>query len=101
MNSPQYVIKLPGDPRCNDNFEYVENEDGYVAVFSSEDAAVQHLIDKNYGDEKMESAEFIRSIGTCKKCGAPLFPSDNPEYESQCFDCDEDFYSVEQEVEQK
>ena len=101
MNSPQYVIKLPGDPRLNDDFEYVENEDGYVAVFSSEDAAVQHLIDKNYGDEKMESAEFIRSIGICKKCGAPLFPSDLPDYESQCFDCDEDFYSIEQEVEKK
>lgn len=101
MSSPQYVIKLPGDLRLNDDFEYIKNDDGYVQVFSSEDAAAQYLIDKNYGYEKMEEAEFIRSIGTCKKCGSPLFPSDIPEYESQCFDCDEDFYSIEQEVERK
>lgn len=98
MNNPQYVIKVPGDPRIEEKFDYIETEDGEVAVFPTEDDAVQNLIDKGVGDKVMETAEFIRSIGTCRRCGSPLFPSDIEGYESQCFKCDEDFYSIEQEV---
>ena len=101
MSSLHYVIKVPGNPRYNDKFEYVENEDGYVQIFDSKDAAANYLVSKNYGEDTLEVAEFIESIGICKKCGTPLFPSDVPQYESQCFDCDEDFYSIEQEVKKK
>lgn len=97
MNNPKYVIKIPGDPRVTDNMEYIENTAGDVAVFGSKDEATQYLINAQVGDEKIECAEFVRSIGMCKKCGSPLFPSDLPDYKSQCFECDEDFYSIEQE----
>ena len=29
----------------------------------------------------------------CRRCGRPVYDSDNPEYRYQCFHCDEDFYS--------
>lgn len=31
----------------------------------------------------------------CRRCGSPVYESDNPEYRYQCFGCDEDFYSFE------
>lgn len=31
----------------------------------------------------------------CRRCGSPVYASDNPEYSYQCFGCDEDFYSIE------
>lgn len=33
----------------------------------------------------------------CRRCGRPVYDSDNPEYRYQCFHCDEDFYSFEVE----
>ena len=33
----------------------------------------------------------------CRRCGRPVYDSDNPEYRYQCFHCDEDFYSIEVE----
>lgn len=33
----------------------------------------------------------------CRRCGSPVYDSDNPEYRYQCFGCDEDFYSFEVE----
>lgn len=31
----------------------------------------------------------------CRRCGNPVYESDNPEYRYQCFQCDEDLYSFE------
>lgn len=31
----------------------------------------------------------------CRRCGHPVYASDNPEYSYQCFHCDEDLYSFE------
>lgn len=31
----------------------------------------------------------------CRRCGHPVYESDNPEYSFQCFHCDEDLYSFE------
>ena len=33
----------------------------------------------------------------CRRCGQPVYESDNPEYRYQCFHCDEDLYSFEAE----
>ena len=33
----------------------------------------------------------------CRRCGRPVYDSDNPAYRYQCFGCDEDFYSFEVE----
>ena len=49
-------------------------------------------------DDEMEDMVFRKSVGTCFRCGDPLFLSDIPEYTCQCFRCDEDFYSIEQDV---
>lgn len=37
-------------------------------------------------------------MGTCKRCGSPLFASDIKGYTFQCFGCYEDFFYFEQEV---
>lgn len=31
----------------------------------------------------------------CRRCGSPVYQSDNPEYAFQCFCCDEDLYEFE------
>ena len=31
----------------------------------------------------------------CRRCGHPVYESDNPEYSYQCFYCDEDLYCFE------
>lgn len=49
-------------------------------------------------EDEMEDMVFRKSVGTCFRCGDPLFLSDIPEYTCQCFRCDEDFYSIEQDV---
>lgn len=33
----------------------------------------------------------------CRRCGQPVYESENPEYSYQCFHCDEDLYSFEAE----
>ena len=48
-------------------------------------------------DEEMEDIVLRESVGTCIRCGDPLFPSDiSAGYAYQCFKCDEDFYAFEQ-----
>ena len=45
----------------------------------------------------MEDIVLRESVGTCIRCGDPLFPSDiSAGYAYQCFKCDEDFYAFEQ-----
>lgn len=73
--------------------------DGEVAVFQSEDQAKCYANRLRKNHVRIHGFVFRYSIGTCKKCGSPLFPSDLPEYESQCFCCDEDFYGFEQKTE--
>ena len=98
MRKPKYVVKIPGDPRLGGDSEYVEDKTGDIVVFEDKDSAVQHLIDSGIDSGKIENAKIIESIGFCRWCGSPLFPSDLPNYTSQCFVCDEDFYSIEQET---
>lgn len=70
-----------------------------LTVFRSVDVARGLLMTAGYTMEQVSSLHFLRSIGTCDRCGAPLFPSMGDEeegYKSQCFYCDEDFYDFEQ-----
>ena len=39
-----------------------------------------------------ENADLI-----CRRCGHPVYETENPEYSYQCFHCDEDLYSFEPE----
>lgn len=62
-----------------------------VAIFGSDADAREWMAkyDKYYN--------IVESTGqVCKHCGSPLFKSDIEGYETQCFHCDEDFYSIEQ-----
>lgn len=38
---------------------------------------------------------YAETSQKCPRCGGPVYPSDIPEYNYQCFACDEDFYSFE------
>ena len=70
--------------------------DGEVAVFRGEDQAKCYMNRLKQNNVRVRCTAFRYSVWTCKKCGSPLFPSDLPEYETQCFACDEDFYGFEQ-----
>ena len=44
-----------------------------------------------------EGRWYVNTDMICRRCGRPVYDSDNPEYRYQCFHCDEDFYSFEVE----
>lgn len=78
--------------------EWLLDEDDCVRIFENMDAAKKFLKEKGFTDDDMEGLIFRESIGTCFRCGSPLFRSDIEGYTSQCFSCDEDFFSFEQEA---
>lgn len=81
--------------------EWLLDEDDCVRIFENMDAAKKFLKEKGFTDDDMEGLVFRESIGTCFRCGSPLFRSDIEGYTSQCFSCDEDFFSFEQEEVEK
>lgn len=78
------------------NPEATIDDDSGTIIFASIDAGREWLTRNGFGDEEANNAPYLRSVGVCKKCGAPLFPSLLPDYKYQCFQCDEDFYAIEQ-----
>ena len=74
------------------------DEDGYPIIFKCRQGAVEQLKADGVTDEQMSKMWFVNSVGVCSRCGYPLFPSFLPDYTSQCFNCDEDFYGFEQET---
>lgn len=68
--------------------------------FDDEASGKKYLIEHGIPEEAVENIVFRHSIGTCFRCGSPLFPSRIEGYTSQCFTCDEDFYSFEQVMDQ-
>ena len=77
--------------------EWLLDDDDCVRIFEGMDVAKKFLKEKGFTDDDMEGLVFRESIGTCFRCGSPLFRSDIEGYTSQCFSCDEDFFSFEQE----
>ena len=69
-----------------------------MIYFAGVEAAKVYLREHGVTEDEMEDMVFRKSVGTCFRCGDPLFLSDIPEYTCQCFRCDEDFYSIEQDV---
>ena len=69
-----------------------------MICFAGVEAAKVYLREHGVTEDEMEDMVFRKSAGTCFRCGDPLFLSDIPEYTCQCFRCDEDFYSIEQDV---
>ena len=78
--------------------EYLKNDADEVIYFAGVEAATVYLREHGVTEDEMEDMVFRKSVGTCFRCGDPLFLSDIPEYTCQCFRCDEDFYSIEQDV---
>lgn len=78
--------------------EYLQNDEGDVIYFDGIEAAKNYLREHEVTDEEMEDLVFHESVGTCVRCGDPLFPSDIAGYVVQCFNCDEDFCAFEQGI---
>ena len=90
------IVGRPINGVTLNGLEYLQDEDGVPIYFEDRDAARKYLREHGVTDDEMEDMEFRESNGTCRFCGSPLFPSDVEEYTYQCFQCDEDFYSIEQ-----
>lgn len=97
--SKAVIVGYPSKGITIYNLDYMMNNDGAYKIFDDMDAAKKFLTEKGYSQEDMDELVFIESIGTCFRCGSPLFPSQIEGYTSQCFTCDEDFFSFEQAVE--
>ena len=76
--------------------EYLKNDADEVIYFAGVEAAKVYLREHSVTEDEMEDMVFRKSVGTCFRCGDPLFPSDISGYAYQCFKCDEDFYAFEQ-----
>lgn len=99
--SKAVIVGRPINGISINGLEYLLDNEDQTMIFENEDAAKDYLRQHNFTEEEIEEAVvFKHSIGTCKRCGSPLFPSQITDYTSQCFTCDEDFYSFEQETEQ-
>jgi len=79
--------------------EYLLDDEGGELVFNTEEQAREFLIEKGgyTADDVDECVNYYHSIGTCKRCGFPLFKSHTPGYAFLCINCDEDFYGIEQD----
>ena len=78
------------------SMEYFSRRDGSLWIFHSRNDAEAALQIDGIDSDEIASLTFVRSNKRCRFCGASLFPSDNPDYDWQCFQCDEDFYDFEQ-----
>lgn len=81
----------------NEDMEFLLDDEGNMLYFGGIDQAREYLEAHGVTDQEIEHMAFVKSCGTCRRCGAPLFLSSIPEYKYQCFECDEDFYGFEQE----
>lgn len=82
----------------NSELEFLLDNEGSVRYFESTDTAKAFLKENGYTEEDLASFTLMESCGICRRCGAPLFKSLLPEYDYQCFACDEDFYAFEQHI---
>lgn len=92
--------RLVTDPeiKSGKNGDYLKNDADEVIYFAGVEAAKVYLREHGVTEDEMEDMVFRKSVGTCFRCGDPLFLSDIPEYTCQCFRCDEDFYYIEQDI---
>ena len=92
------VVGRPvGGIAINSELEFILDTDGSVRYFDGIEQAKDVLRQDGISEEDICFFTFLHSCGVCRRCGAPLFPSLMEGYTCQCFDCDEDFYSFEQD----
>ena len=85
-----YVVTYGGEP--------IRDSDLKVMVFDDMNQAESYV---RQGFPESDKIEIRPVLGRCVRCGSPLVHSDFDGYYCQCYDCDEDFYAVEQNLEQQ
>ena len=65
----------------------------FCCKFLAEYSAGKNLLKKFSNSHK--GRWYENTDMACRRCGNPVYESDNPEYRYQCFQCDEDLYSFE------
>lgn len=93
----EVIVGRPIEGVTINGLEYLLDDEGEVMVFEDRPKAVLFLRKNGVTYEEMNDLVFVNSIGTCRQCGSPLFPSNIKGYTAQCLTCDEDFYSFEQD----
>lgn len=96
--SKAVIVGRPINGISLNGLEWLLNDDGTQRVFENSAEADAFLRKNGFTDEDLDYLVFRESIGTCFRCGSPLFRSDIEGYTSQCFSCEEDFFSFEQEA---
>ena len=93
------VVSRPVDGiTINGDLEFLLDDSGEVKVFDSPEEARSFLITNGIDPEELRHMTIMESCGTCRRCGSPLFKSLLDGYTYQCFTCDEDFCSFEQDT---
>lgn len=98
--SKAVIVGRPINGISINGLEYLMDDEGAYKIFDDTGAAKKFLMENGFDEEDLEELVFKESIGTCFRCGSPLFPSQIEGYTSQCFTCDEDFFSFEQMVQE-
>lgn len=93
---PKVIIGSFNDNNTDD-MDYVVNEDGFIMEFDGIQTAKEY-VSNNFSPDEARYMVFHRSLGKCFRCGSNLYPSIIAGYTSQCFHCDEDFFSMEQDT---
>ena len=96
--SKAVIVGRPINGISLNGLEWLLNDDGTQMIFENSAEADAFLRKNGFTDEDLDCLVFRESIGTCFRCGSPLFRSDIEGYTSQCFACDEDFFGFEQET---
>lgn len=97
LNTKKVIVGRPIHGISLNGLEYLLHDNGDIRYFDGVDDAKQFLFKSGFTMADLDGIVFRKSCGTCFRCGSPLFKSDTDGYDSQCFTCDEDFYSIEQE----
>ena len=85
------ALILPGDRMVCDSNEK-------VMTFNTLQEGCVWMRNNKFPEKHIDIVKPIFTIGICKKCGDYLFKSFLENYACQCFNCDEDFYECEQEL---
>ena len=83
------------------NNAMIRDKEKNVMTFNTLPECCVWMRNNGFSEKEIASVKPIFTIGICKKCGNYLFPSFSEEYACQCFNCDEDFYECEQELQKR
>ena len=79
--------------------DIIVDEEDNIVTFHTLQEGYAWMRKHGYGYIDFYDLQPLYTVGICKRCGNYLFQSLTDDYHSQCFCCNEDFYSFEQETE--